>query len=111
MHLFRLSTCLTAACLLGIFAGDVRAQVAFGLTDGSQNSTASVPPAPTQSSPDANAEPAGKLSFLPRPLADGLEVNLWGWLGYYRERSDTTEFYWDGQLQLDINKSFGDRLA
>ena len=61
-------------------------------------------------SPDDGVSP-GKLQFLPAPISDGLDVNLWGWLGYNYEQSDEHSSYWDGQIQLDLNKSFGDRFA
>ena len=55
--------------------------------------------------------PPWKLQFLPAPISDGLDINIWGWLGYDFEQADEHSTYWDGELQLDVNKSFGDRFA
>ena len=54
---------------------------------------------------------SNKLQFLPASISEGLDVNLWGWLGYGLQKSDERSSYWDGQLQLDITKSFSERLA
>ena len=61
--------------------------------------------------PALQVTPPENSVFSPRQIADGLDINLWGWLGYGIQKSDEWDSYWDGQLQLDITKSFSDRLA
>jgi hypothetical protein len=88
----------------------VQGQTTFPRPDNKQANASPSDAAPAENAASA-PELSDKLRFLPPPIADGLDVNLWGWLGYSREFSGGPESYWDGELQLDINKTFGDRFA
>ncbi|HET6247287.1 MAG TPA: outer membrane beta-barrel protein [Tepidisphaeraceae bacterium] len=107
-------TALAWVCLLGFGIAPLAAQTtssstAIAPSDANNASAPAMVPEPDDD--NSGQQPPGKLSFLPHQISDGLDVNIWGWLGYLQEKSDGWNPYWDGELQLDVNKSFGDRLA
>jgi hypothetical protein len=63
--------------------------------------------------PDAggSATDHSKLQLLPKEITDGLYVDLWGWGSYLYVDHGDHRSNWDGELSLDVTKSFAGRVA
>jgi len=46
------------------------------------------------------------LGLLSPSISDGLDFNLWGWLGGYRNDQRESSKYYDAEVGLGITKSF-----
>jgi hypothetical protein len=53
------------------------------------------------------------LNSLPVPskYGDGFDLNFWTWLQYQRANQDGPDSWWAAEFELDLTKSFGDRIA
>jgi hypothetical protein len=68
--------------------------------------------APPPRSPDFSDQ-ALTLNELPVPrkYGEGLDLSFWTWLQYQRAGQDGPDTWWAAEFELDLTKSFGDRLA
>lgn len=62
-------------------------------------------------SDDSKDTIASHLHFLPATITDGLDVNVWGWISYLHDTNSDHDSYWDGEVSLNVTKSFADRFS
>ena len=66
----------------------------------------------TQPAAEATTDQRPALSnLLPPAVAQGLDVNAWGWLSELYSTGEGNESYWDLDLALGATQRFGDRVA
>jgi Putative beta-barrel porin-2, OmpL-like. bbp2 len=80
--------------------------------------TSTTQPAPNSTQPQSPrssdfTDQALTLSALPIPskYGDGFDLNFWTWLQYQRANQDGPDSWWAAEFELDLTKSFGDRIA
>jgi hypothetical protein len=72
------------------------------------------PAAPLESARSPADRPGLKerlLAFLPAPVSQGLDVDVWLWLSYVHNDQRSHSEYEDAQLSLSITKTFGKNVA
>ncbi len=50
-------------------------------------------------------------NLLPTPVAENLDVNVWGWFSYLYDSDSDNRSYWDADVAAGATQRLGDRLA
>ncbi|HEY7118667.1 MAG TPA: outer membrane beta-barrel protein [Tepidisphaeraceae bacterium] len=65
--------------------------------------------------PPACAQDAAPLptlnSLIPQDLRQDLDAHFWGWASYLATTNEDDHSYWDGELSLDVTKTYANRVA
>ncbi len=92
------------------------ALMVFALTQTAFSQTTSTAPTTTSASDSSDVAShsfkESVINGLPPAIGDGLDVNLWGWLGGYRnDQHYSKSNYYDAEFAIGLTKSFNQTVA